>query len=65
MTEDKGGVPMGFGMALASRPDALLAFISMPSHKRKEWVEKAEHAESKKNMNQVVEDMVKSTPEIR
>ena len=31
MNKQDDQIPYGFGMALASRPDALLAFLSMPS----------------------------------
>lgn len=64
MSEEKDRVPLGFGMALASRPDALLAFMSMPAQKKKEWVEKAERKQTKAHMNQVVEELIASTPEI-
>ncbi len=65
MKEEKESVPLEFGMALASRPDALLAFMSMPAHRKKEWTKKAERAKDKQHVSQVVEDIVRSTPEIR
>ena len=64
MSQEKENVPLEFGMALASRPDALLAFMSMPPHKKQKWVKEAEHVKTKMHMHQVVEDLVRSTPEI-
>ena len=65
MTDEKETVPLGFGMALASRPDALLAFMAMPAGQKQKWTEKAKHAKNKAHMHKVVEDIIASTPEIR
>ena len=65
MEKEITGVPLSFGMALASRPDALLAFVSMPPQKKKEWVEKAEHIETKRHMHSLLDSLACSTPDIQ
>ncbi|MBO5788990.1 MAG: hypothetical protein J6R42_03495 [Clostridia bacterium] len=65
MNKQDDQIPYGFGMALASRPDALLAFLSMPSLLREKFVTKAEHAKTEKEYCQVVEDVLRATPEVR
>ncbi len=56
---DFNQVPMGFGMALARNFNAMNVYSSMSEKEKKAVLDKAHHAKSEKEMNQIINDILK------
>lgn len=51
-------LPLGLGMALAQRPDAMECFCSMTEQQQAEIIEQAHHVASRKEMKSLVSKLV-------
>ncbi len=56
---DFNQVPMGFGMALARNFNAMNVYSSMSEQKKREVLDKAQNAKTEKEMNQIINDILK------
>ncbi|HHW25425.1 MAG TPA: hypothetical protein PK778_01230 [Bacillota bacterium] len=55
------GLPIGFGMALAMKPGGMEAFASLDDQKKEEYLNRAKNAKSKKEMQRIVEDLLRGS----
>lgn len=55
--QDEAGIPLGFGMALAQRPEALKAFSALDDGARNGILERAKQVQTKTEMQQLVEGL--------
>ncbi len=53
-------VPLGFGMALARNFNAMNAYSAMTEEQKKSVLDRAHHARSEQEMNQIVNSLVKN-----
>lgn len=64
-----GGIPLGFGMALAQNTKAMESFAALPESKRQSLIDGAHHVASKQEMRRYVQSIcergedVRATPE--
>ncbi len=56
---DFNQVPMGFGMALTRNFNAMNAYSAMTDAEKKTMLDRAKHAQSEKEMNQIINDILK------
>lgn len=54
---DPNGIPLGFAMALAQNPEALERFALLSKEEKKSLTERAKHADSKEEMQQIVDSI--------
>lgn len=54
-------IPLGFGMALAQNPEALLKFAALPEQKKREIINGTHTVSSKEEMRQYVERILCAT----
>lgn len=52
--KQKGGLPLGFGMALAQNEEAMQVFSSLSREGKKACIEKAKKASTKEEMAEIV-----------
>ncbi|MDD3394891.1 MAG: hypothetical protein PHG19_09665 [Anaerotignum sp.] len=52
-------IPIGLGMALAQNMDAMQAFASMDERTRSHVIERSHHAQSKNDMQSIVNDLLR------
>ncbi|NCC15590.1 MAG: hypothetical protein EOM28_04475 [Clostridia bacterium] len=52
-------IPIGLGMALAQNMDAMQAFASMDERNRSHVIERSHHAQSKNDMQSIVNDLLR------
>lgn len=55
---DPNGIPLGFAMALAQNEEALERFALLSKTEKQSLTEKAKHADSKEEMQQIVESII-------
>lgn len=55
---DPNGIPLGFAMALAQNQKALERFALLSKEEKKVLTEKAKHADTKEEMQQIVESII-------
>ena len=55
---DPNGIPLGFAMALSQNSKALERFALLSKEEKKSLTEKAKHADSKEEMQQIVEGII-------
>lgn len=53
-------VPLGFGLALSRNPQALNAYSAMTQAQRDTILDRAHNAQSEKQMNQIVNDIIEN-----
>ncbi|MGN0689953.1 MAG: YdeI/OmpD-associated family protein [Oscillospiraceae bacterium] len=51
-------IPMGFGMALAQNPEAMMKFSSLPESKKREIINGTHSVTSKSEMKRYVEKII-------
>lgn len=51
-------LPVGFGMALAQRPDAMARFGNLSEVEQKTWIDRAHGVDSEQEMRALVEQMM-------
>lgn len=56
---DAGEVPVGFGMALAMNPRALSAYSALSDAQRQSVLDRAHHARSRDEMQQIINEIGK------
>ena len=52
-------LPIGLGMALSRNPDALNAYSALTEAQKQEILNKAHHAGSEQEMNQIVNSLIR------
>ncbi|KXL51859.1 hypothetical protein CLNEO_27160 [Anaerotignum neopropionicum] len=52
-------IPIGLGMALSQNLDAMQAFASLEKGARNHVIERSHHAQSKNDMQNIVNDLLK------
>lgn len=57
-----GGLPLGLGMALAQRPEAMSYFASLPEQERNSVIAQAHQVRSRTEMRALVDELTKSAP---
>ncbi len=55
---DKYKLPVGFGMALAQRPEAMEKFVSLSDDKKQEIINGTHQVSSKQEMRQYVDKII-------
>ncbi len=54
-----GDLPLGFGLAMAQRPEAMARFAALPEAERQAVVDRARSARSKQEMQSCVDQLLK------
>lgn len=54
-----GELPLGLGLAMAQRPEAMERFAALPEAERKAVVERARNARTKREMRAFVDELMK------
>ncbi len=54
-----GDLPLGFGMAMAQRPEAMERFAALPEAERQAVLDQARNARSKQEMRSCVDQLLK------
>jgi len=54
-----GDLPVGFGLAMAQRPEAMERFAALPEAERQAMVDRARNARSKQEMRSCVDQLMK------
>lgn len=57
--EYTGDLPLGLGMALTHNIPAMKVFAALPESERQQYIEKAHSVTSRKEMNELVNTLVK------
>ncbi len=52
-------LPVGFGLAMAQRPEAMARFAALPEAERRAVVDRARSARSKREMQSCVDQLLK------
>lgn len=58
-TSPESGLPLGFSLAMAQRPEAMERFAALPEAEREAVTERARSARSKEEMRDCVDQLLK------